>query len=169
MSTADGTGALAPVDAAFMVSHPASLLALVGGAGLFPYGPGTLGALVGIPIGLLLQAAPAAVALAVVAAAFVAGVWACGVTAVRSGLHDHPAIVFDETWAMAAVIAFSPPGLRAVVVGFVAFRLFDIVKPWPIGQIDERVAEGFGIMLDDAVAGVFALALVFGLWRLGWL
>lgn len=169
MSTAGSTGVLAPVDAAFLVSHPAPLVALVGGAGLFPYGPGTLGALVGIPLGLALQAAPAAVALALVAVAFAFGVWACGVTAARSGVHDHPAIVFDETWAMAAVIAFSPPGLRAVLVGFLAFRFFDIVKPWPIGHIDQNVAAGFGIMLDDAVAAVFALALVVGLSRLGWL
>jgi phosphatidylglycerophosphatase A len=169
MTTAeDQDGAsLAPVDAAFVTAHPAHAIALVGGAGLFPYGPGTLGALFGVPLGLLLATFSPVVAAVVLAATFLIGVWACRTAAENAGLHDHPAIVFDETWAMAAVIAFAPVGGWAVLAGFLAFRLFDIVKPWPIGMIDRRVDDGLGIMLDDAVAAVFALAIVFGLARLG--
>ncbi len=169
MTTARDEGAAGPVpvDAAFMAAHPARMLALVGGAGLFPYGPGTVGALFGIPLGLLLAAFPVAVAAAILAATFLIGVWACGTAAAHAGVHDHQAIVLDETWAMAAVIAFAPAGGWAVVAGFLAFRLFDIAKPWPIGLIDRQVDDGLGIMLDDAVAALFALAVVAGLWRLG--
>lgn len=169
MTTAQDEDAAAPVavDAAFMTAHPAHMLALVGGAGLFPYGPGTVGALFGIPLGLLLANLSMPVAAAILAATFVIGLWACRMAAENAGVHDHSAIVFDETWAMAAVIAFAPAGAWAVVAGFLAFRLFDIAKPWPIGLIDRQVDDGLGIMLDDAVAAVFALAVVAGLWRLG--
>lgn len=168
MSTVRGTDVLPAVDAAFMAGHPSSMIALVGGAGLVPWGPGTFGALVGLPLGLMLQGAPLLPVLAVLAASFAVGIWACGVTALRAGVHDHQAIVFDETWAMAAVVACAPEGLRALAAGFIAFRLFDILKPWPIGLIDRQVPEGLGIMLDDAVAAVFALAVVLILSRMGW-
>ncbi len=148
------------VDGAFMLRHPASFVALVGGAGLAPVAPGTFGALIGLPLGLALGQLPLTVALLVIAAGFVLGVWACGVTARRAGVHDHPAIVYDETWAMAAVVLLTPAGWPAVVAGFIAFRLFDILKPFPIGWIDRQVGEGFGIMLDDAVAAAFAAILV---------
>jgi phosphatidylglycerophosphatase A len=169
MTTAgDQNGAgLAPVDAAFVTAHPAHAVALVGGVGLFPYGPGTVGALFGIPLGLLLASLSPVVAMALLCAGFLIGVWACRTAADSAGVHDHSAIVFEETWAMAAVIAFAPAGGWAVLAGFLAFRLFDIAKPWPIGLIDRRVDDGLGIMLDDAVAAVFALAVVLGLARLG--
>ncbi len=149
-----------PVDGAFMARHPASLVALVGGAGLAPVAPGTVGALVGLPLGLVLDQLAMPLALLLIAAGFVLGVWACGVTARRAGVHDHSAIVFDETWAMAAVVVLTPAGWPAALAGFVAFRLFDILKPFPIGWIDRQVGEGFGIMLDDAVAAAYAAGLV---------
>jgi len=168
MSIPDRDAAAVPVDRAFLTSHPASALALVGGAGLFPYGPGTVGALAGIPLGLALQPLTVPVAGLLVVLLFGLGIWACGTAAERAGVHDHPAIVFDEAWAMAAVLAFSPAGLWPAVVAFAAFRLFDIAKPWPINLIDRRVGSGIGIMLDDAAAAVLALAAVGLLARYGW-
>jgi phosphatidylglycerophosphatase A len=156
----------APVDMSFLSAHPAHMVALVGGAGLAPYAPGTIGAAIGVPLGLLLADLSLVSAALILVVAFILGLWACGATATHAGVHDHPAIVFDETWAMAAVIAFVPAGILPVIVGFVAFRAFDILKPWPIGVIDRQVDEGWGIMLDDALAAVFAVALVLGL---GWL
>jgi len=156
-----------PVDAAFLSAHPAHMVALVGGAGLAPFAPGTIGAAVGVPIGLILSDLPPLAATVLLVIAFIAGIWACGATANHAGVHDHPAIVFDETWAMAAVIAFVPDGILPTLLGFVAFRAFDILKPWPIGFIDRRVDEGWGIMLDDAVAALFALGLVLSLARFG--
>jgi len=166
MAADDDKGAVG-VDRAFMASHPASLIALVGGAGLAPVAPGTFGALVGLPLGLALDLLPLPAALVLIAAGFVLGIWACGLTARRAGVHDHGAIVYDETWAMAAVVVLTPAGWPALVAGFVAFRLFDILKPWPIGLIDRQVGEGLGIMLDDAVAAIYAAALVTGLVVLG--
>ncbi|QCI69306.1 phosphatidylglycerophosphatase A [Phreatobacter stygius] len=139
---------------------PAHLIALSGGVGLVPVAPGTFGALLGLPLGLALAAAGFWPAAAALVAAGLIGVWACGATASAAGVHDHQAIVFDETWAMAAVVAFAPPGYAMLLGGFVAFRFFDIVKPWPIGRIDRRVEGGLGIMLDDALAAVYALAAV---------
>lgn len=157
------------VDAAFMMAHPAHGLALVGGLGLAPKAPGTVGALAGIPLGLLLALLPPMAAALLVVAGFALGVWACGVTARHAGVHDHGAIVIDETWATAAVIAFAPPGWLAVLIGFAAFRLFDIAKPWPVGLIDRTVPGGLGIMLDDAAAALYAgLVLVLMRW-MGWL
>lgn len=147
-------------DLAFLRGHAAHALALVGGAGLSPVAPGTVGALVGIPFGLALALAGPLVAGIVLLAAGAVGVWACGTAARHAGVHDHPAIVFDEAWAMAAVVAFLPAGLLPLLIGFAAFRLFDIAKPWPIGAIDRHVGSGLGIMLDDAVAAAFALASV---------
>ncbi len=157
------------LNAAFLIRHPAAMLSLTGGLGLIPFAPGTWGAVAGIPLGLYLATIPAVAAVAVLAAGFAVGVWACGVTARAAGVHDHQAIVFDETWAMALVIAFAPTGTPAVLAGFLAFRLFDIAKPWPIGLIDRKVDGGLGIMLDDAVAALFALATVAALARFGWL
>ncbi|MFN3855052.1 MAG: phosphatidylglycerophosphatase A [Phreatobacter sp.] len=150
----------APPDIAFLRGHVAHMLALVGGAGLSPVAPGTVGALVGIPFGLCLALAGPLVAALGLAAVAGLGIWACGTTARHAGVHDHPAIVLDETWAMAAVAAFAPAGIVPLVIGFLAFRLFDIAKPWPIGVIDRRVGSGLGIMLDDAVAALFALLTV---------
>lgn len=159
----------APLDAAFLIRHPAAVLALTGGVGLIPFAPGTWGAVAGIPLGLWLATIPTAAALVVLAAGFGLGVWACGATAREAGVHDHQSIVFDETWAMAAVVAFAPAGMAAVLAGFLAFRLFDIAKPWPIGLIDRNVGHGIGIMLDDAVAAVFALVTLAALAALGWI
>ncbi|MBN8939067.1 MAG: phosphatidylglycerophosphatase A [Rhizobiales bacterium] len=149
-----------PLDATFLMAAPAHLIALSGGVGLIPVAPGTFGALVGLPLGLALAAAgPVAAAVLVVVMGLI-GIWACGATARAAGVHDHQSIVFDETWAMAAVIAFAPPGLVMLLAGFVAFRVFDIAKPWPIRWIDQKVEGGFGIMLDDALAAVYALVAV---------
>lgn len=157
--TPEKTGG-APLDASFLLAAPAHLIALSGGVGLIPLAPGTFGALVGLPLGLALAAAGPVAAAVLVTLTGLVGIWACGATARAAGVHDHQSIVFDETWAMAAVIAFAPSGFVALVVGFVAFRLFDIAKPWPIRWIDRQVEGGFGIMLDDALAAVYALAVV---------
>lgn len=165
-SYGDRAAAVTAPDFAFLRGHAAHALALVGGAGLSPVAPGTVGALAGIPAGLALGLAGPLVAAIVLVLAAGIGIWACGTAARHAGVHDHPAIVFDEAWAMAAVAAFVPAGFLALVLGFVAFRLFDIVKPWPIGAIDRHVGSGLGIMLDDAVAALFALASVYAAARI---
>jgi phosphatidylglycerophosphatase A len=72
------------------------------------------------------------------------------------GVHDHPAIVFDEIAAMLLLVPLIPDGPLWLCAAFVLFRFFDIVKPWPIRDVDHRMGGGLGIMLDDLMAALFA-------------
>lgn len=148
---------LARMDKYRILSRPAGWLALSGGVGLVPFMPGTFGALAGIPLGFGLGAMPEAVALALLAVGFGAGIWACAVAGKMMGQEDPGAIVWDETWAMAALVWLVP---EHALSGFVLFRLFDIWKPWPIRMMDARLKGGIGIMADDAVAACAAWAIL---------
>jgi len=139
-----------------LLLHPVDLLALGFGSGLVPVAPGTAGTLVAIPVYLLLQGLPLAFYIPLVAGLFLVGIPICTHTARRLGVHDHPAIVWDEIVGYLVTMTLAPPGWIWVAVGFVLFRIFDIIKPWPIGWCDRRVHGGFGIMLDDLLAGVMA-------------
>jgi phosphatidylglycerophosphatase A len=135
---------------------PLCILALGFGAGALPKAPGTWGTLVAVPFYLVLQPLPLAEYALVVLILFGAGVGWCGKTAQLLGVHDHPAIVWDEMVGFWVTMAIAPDGWRWMVSGFVLFRLFDIWKPWPIHRLDKQVAGGLGIMADDVVAGVYA-------------
>jgi phosphatidylglycerophosphatase A len=89
--------------------------------------------------------------------AFCLGIYLCGETARRLGVHDHGGIVWDEFVGLWLVLLLIPAGLFWWLAGFFLFRLFDIVKPWPIGWLDQRLGGGFGIMLDDVLAALYAL------------
>jgi phosphatidylglycerophosphatase A len=141
----------------FRLANPIHLLALGFGSGLAPKAPGTAGTLAAIPIYLLLCQFPLTVYLAVTGAFFLLGVFVCHVAARDAGVHDHPAIVWDEIVGFLITMIAVPVGWMWILLGFLLFRLFDIVKPWPIGLLDRYVAGGFGIMIDDVVAGLFAL------------
>ncbi|HIA58595.1 MAG TPA: phosphatidylglycerophosphatase A [Gammaproteobacteria bacterium] len=133
------------------------------GSGSSPVAPGTMGSLAAIPLYLLARPLPLGWYGLLVLFMAVAGVWLCGVAAEQMGEHDHPGIVWDEIVGMFIALALVPPtasGLRLaayVVVGFVLFRVFDILKPWPISWLDQHVPGGLGIMLDDVAAGFVAL------------
>jgi phosphatidylglycerophosphatase A len=135
---------------------PVQWLATGFGAGLAPRGPGTAGTVVALVPAWLLLDAPLALRIGIVAALFVAGIFVCGASARRVATHDHPAIVFDEIVGfLAATLVLSGDPLW-LAPAFVLFRLFDIWKPWPIRDLDHRLAGGLGIMLDDLMAGVYA-------------
>ncbi|HEY0963636.1 MAG TPA: phosphatidylglycerophosphatase A [Pseudomonadales bacterium] len=139
-----------------VLRNPVHLLAFGFGSGLAPKAPGTFGTLAAIPFFLLLQQLPlAAYALALVLA-FGLGIWICDKTAHDLGVHDHGGIVWDEFVGLWITLFVAPPGWWWIVVGFLLFRFFDIVKPFPISWLDRRVSGGLGIMIDDAVAGSFA-------------
>ncbi len=146
-----------------LLLNPIDLLALGFGSGLVPVGPGTAGTVVAIPLYLLLQPLGLVVYLAIVVLAFVAGIGICAHTARRLGVHDHPAIVWDEIVGYLVTMTAAPGGWEWVIGGFVLFRIFDIAKPWPIRWLDRHVHGGSGIMLDDLLAGVFAAAVMQGL------
>jgi phosphatidylglycerophosphatase A len=133
------------------------LLAFGFGAGLAPKAPGTFGTLVGVLIYLPLAHLPFWWYLALTLLAILAGVGICGWSSRKLGVHDHPGIVWDEIAGYLVTMLWAPPGWAWVLAGFVLFRLFDILKPWPIGWFDRRVRGGFGIMLDDVLAGLAAL------------
>lgn len=152
-----------------LLLHPCGFLSLGFGSGLVPVAPGTAGTLAAIPVYLLLQDLSLAVYVTVVSVAFLAGIPLCAWTARRLGVHDHPAIVWDEIVGYLVTMVAAPAGWQWIVAGFVLFRLFDIAKPWPISWLDRRVTGGLGIMLDDLVAGVLAAILLQLLFRLSWL
>jgi phosphatidylglycerophosphatase A len=142
------------------LTDPGHLLSLGLGAGLMPRAPGTWGALLAVPIYLVLYPHGQAVYITVVAAMFGAGVYLSGRTAKALGVHDHSAIVIDEVVGMLVTWIGAAPGWVVVLVGFVLFRLFDILKPWPIRRVDEGLEGGAGIMLDDLLAGLLAAAVL---------
>ena len=139
-----------------LLRQPVHLLALGFGSGLTPKAPGTAGTMVAMPAAWLLLAWPLAAKLALIAVLFGAGVWICGESARRLGVHDHPAIVWDEIVGLLATCVLLPADPRWLPVAFVLFRFFDIAKPWPIRDLDHRLGGGIGIMLDDIVAAAFA-------------
>ena len=144
-----------------LLKDPVHLLALGFGSGLAPVAPGTFGSLVGAAAVLLVQPLPLMAELAAIAVAFVAGVWICGESARRLGVHDHPGIVWDEITGMLITMILAPEGWIWLAAGFVLFRFFDILKPWPIRKLDHGMSGGLGIMLDDVLAGVYAGLLLF--------
>ncbi len=91
---------------------------------------------------------------------FALGVWLCDRTSKDLGVHDHGGIVWDEWVGFLFTLWLAPPGFGWLVAGFILFRLFDILKPWPIGWLDRQVAGGWGIMLDDMLAGLFGFILL---------
>jgi phosphatidylglycerophosphatase A len=145
--------------------NPVHLLAFGLGSGVSPVAPGTLGTLVAVPLYLLLEPLSLFSYLVTVAVAFVAGVWLCDQTSRDLGVHDHGGIVWDEIVGYLVTMALAPEGWLWMLVGFVLFRIFDIFKPWPIGLLDKHVEGGFGIMVDDLLAGIYALVAMLLLHR----
>jgi phosphatidylglycerophosphatase A len=140
-----------------IIKNPIHLLAFGFGSGLSPVAPGTFGTLVAIPIYLaLMYSASSLVYLLVVILFSLLGFWLCGKTAKDLGVHDHPGIVWDEIVGFLITMYLVPLNWAWILAGFVLFRVFDILKPWPIRRIDQKVEGGLGIMLDDILAGVFA-------------
>jgi phosphatidylglycerophosphatase A len=138
------------------VRHPVHLLAYGFGSGLVPRGPGTAGTVVGVAVYLLLQDLALPLYLGIVSSLFLSGIWICHKVAHELGVHDHPAIVWDEIVGYLVTMISAPHGWQWVLGGCVLFRLFDIWKPWPIHLADRKLSNGFGIMLDDLLAGVMA-------------
>ncbi len=146
-----------------LLRNPAHLLSFGFGSGLAPKAPGTFGTLAAVPFYWLLSGLSLPLYLALTALAALLGIWLCGYTARRLGEHDHPSIVWDEFVGYFITMIAAPAGWQWPVLGFVLFRLFDILKPWPIRWIDRHVHGGFGIMLDDVLAGVMAWLVLQGI------
>ncbi|WP_422139849.1 phosphatidylglycerophosphatase A [Endozoicomonas sp. ALC020] len=137
--------------------NPVHFLAFGLGSGLSPVAPGTFGTVAAIPFYLMFQYLPLWNYFLVLVVSIILGIWLCGKTSKDLGVHDHPGIVWDEFVGYWITMLAAPRGWEWVLVGFILFRIFDIWKPWPIGWLDKRVHGGLGIMIDDIVAGIFAL------------
>ncbi|MBF0254870.1 MAG: phosphatidylglycerophosphatase A [Gammaproteobacteria bacterium] len=138
------------------LGNPLHLLAFGFGSGLAPKAPGTFGTLAAIPLLLLLSLLPLSGYLLALALSFALGIWFCERTSRDLGVHDHGGIVWDEFVGLFVTFIAVPISWQSLLLGFVLFRLFDILKPWPIGWLDRQVQGGLGIMLDDLLAGVYA-------------
>ena len=124
------------------------------GVGYIPIAPGTFGSAAGLVLWALLPGSPV-VALAVTVVVFVLGVWAASVVERRSGRTDPGIVVIDEVLGMLVTLLFNPVGWGGAVLGFLLFRVFDVIKPYPANRL-EHLHGGLGIMADDAMAGVYA-------------
>ncbi len=144
-------------DLKFLLQHPAHFIALGFGSGLAPKAPGTFGTLVAFPLFWLLSPYSFILQVSVILGLFILGIYLCHKTGDALGVMDHGSIVWDEIVAMMFILAMTPRDWVLWPTAFVLFRLFDIWKPFPIRQLDARVKGGFGVMLDDAAAAIYAL------------
>jgi len=149
-----------PVSVNTVFGHPIHFLAFGFGSGLAPVAPGTFGTLVGIPFFFFMASIPLWGYLALILAFFLFGVWLCDRSSKMLGVHDHGGIVWDEIVGYLVTMIAAPAGWEWVIVGFILFRIFDIFKPWPIAYLDRHVSGGFGIMVDDILAGVYAMLIL---------
>lgn len=152
------------------LKNPWHFLATGFGSGLSPIIPGTMGTVAAIPLYLLMAQLPFTVYLLITVVAALIGITICQKTSDDMGVHDHGSIVWDEfvgfwiTMAIAPVVSW-----QWVLAGFVLFRFFDMVKPWPISWLDKHVHGGLGIMIDDILAGFMAMIALWGLGHwMGW-
>lgn len=135
--------------------------ASAGYTGFFPIAPGTVGSAVGVALwwGVRLAGASVAVELAVVAALLVVGALAATAAEGALGTTDPGPVVVDEVMGMCVTLVAAPLTWSVAVLGFLLFRAFDIVKPPPARQL-EKAHGGWGIMLDDLAAGLYAWAVL---------
>jgi phosphatidylglycerophosphatase A len=153
------------------MSGLAVFLASFGYVGYFPIAPGTAGSLAALALFALIRwSGGAVVEIGAIVVVFAAGVWAADGTEAALGRKDPGVVVIDEVLGMLVTLAMLPVSIWGVVLGFLIFRVFDVIKPYPAAQL-EHLHGGMGIMADDAVAGIYShLVLRICLWLVpGWL
>lgn len=145
---------------------PVHWLAFGLGSGLSPKAPGTAGTLAAVPFGLALMQLPALEFAVIWLIAAVAGVLICDKTSRALKVHDHGGIVWDEFVGYWLILWQAPAVWWWPWAAFILFRIFDILKPWPISWLDAQVRGGVGIMLDDLLAGLMAAGCLWGIYAL---
>lgn len=139
------------------LKNPIHFLALGFGSGLAAKAPGTFGTIAAIPVFLLMAPLSLLWYIGLTLFSVLIGFYICDKAAKDMGVHDHGAIVWDEIAGLLITMIAAPAGWQWLLAGFVLFRFFDILKPWPIRWLDAKVHGGFGIMIDDVLAGIFSL------------
>jgi phosphatidylglycerophosphatase A len=144
---------------------PEAVIATWFGVGLMPGAPGTFGSLAALPFAWAIMSYLGLLGLVVaIVVVFLAGVWASGRYARARGIADPGSVVVDEVVGQWLTLVLVPPDLIAYAIGFALFRAFDMIKPWPISALDRSVKGGFGVMLDDLLAGAVAAILLWNIW-----
>lgn len=146
-----------------LLRHPSVAIASVGGAGFAPFAPGTVGTLLACPLVYVCASLSPAAKVVLYAVLLLVGLWAIARSGPLFGNHDHPAIVVDETLAMAMALECIPGGLIPMIAAFAFFRLFDILKVWPANIVDARLHNSLGVMGDDLIAALYTIAAVWAL------
>lgn len=140
------------------IKTPMQFIASGFGSGCAPVAPGTFGTLASIPVWILLSFSSPITYAVVVFAIFILGCYVSEKASQEMGVHDHGGIVIDEFVGYFITMFLVPLSWVNILLGFILFRLFDVLKPWPIKVLDRQVKGGFGIMIDDVLAGFMALA-----------
>jgi phosphatidylglycerophosphatase A len=143
-----------------------TIIASVLGIGYFPVASGTVMSIIAVPLAVVIARTGGGGVAVVVASllAFVIGIWACGDHVRATGRDDPSECVIDELagqWLACAGVLFAPASAAEIAVAFLLFRLFDILKPWPISAA-ERLPGGMGVMADDMLAGLAAAIIAAG-------
>jgi phosphatidylglycerophosphatase A len=133
-----------------------SLLATGFGVGYSPVAPGTLGTLIAIPVYYFLSAIPSPIYEITLIGFFFLSVWISENAEIFFGKKDDQRIVIDEMMGFLITMLWVPKTILFVTIGFFLFRLFDILKPFPIRRLEKRLKGGYGVVLDDVMAGVYA-------------
>jgi phosphatidylglycerophosphatase A len=142
------------------MNRVAVLIATFGYVGYFPIAPGTAGSLAALPLYALVRwSGSLAIELSTIAVVFAVGVWASTATERALNRKDPGPVVIDEVLGMLVTLAAVPLSWWGVFVGFLVFRVLDVIKPFPAGRF-ERLPSGLGIMADDAMAGIYGLVLM---------
>ena len=138
------------------MKHVAVLIASFGYVGFFPIAPGTAGSLAALALFAFIRwIGVPSIELSAIVAVFAIGVWAAQGTERALGRKDPGIVVIDEVLGMLITLALLPLSLTGIALGFLLFRVFDVIKPYPAAQL-EHLHGGLGIMADDAVAGLYA-------------
>ena len=151
-----------PIPARTVLTDPIHFLAFGFGSGLSPKAPGTMGSLMALLPWWFMKDLENAAYLGILLVTSLLGIWLCGRSSEKLGVHDHSGIVWDEFVGMWITLYLVPQQWPWILAAFALFRFFDILKPWPIRWLDQKVHGGFGIMVDDMLAGLFALGLLQG-------
>jgi len=137
-------------------------LGTVAGVGYLPVAPGTWGSAVGVILYLVTSHWAWPAQLALLLGVTLVGIWAADVTATALNREDPGPVVIDEVAGQLVTLFMTGAGLYGAIIGFFAFRLFDIIKPWPARQLED-LPGGVGIMADDLMAGVYGWVVVAGI------
>lgn len=128
--------------------------------GYIPFAPGTFGSLIGLPLCFLLAEIQLSAAIIAALLIIALAIWISNVAEQALERKDPGCIVIDEIAGMAVTLIGLPLNLTTVTIGFILFRILDILKPFPIRILDKRLPGGLGIVADDVAAGIFANALI---------